>query len=73
MLSIAVAAIRIDRETERAVAETAERLSFDLDTQALARWFCGSRAWARCQIPIEDLLRFCDWILSGRGSKLENR
>ena len=69
-LSCAVAALRLDRETERKVTESAERLGVPISTRALALWFLGSLASTRYPGPVEDVLRFCDWLLSGRGSHI---
>ena len=69
-LSCSVAALHLDREEERKVAEGAMSLGISIEAQALALWLLGSRAATRYPGPIDDVLRFSEWILSGRSSHI---
>lgn len=69
-LSCAAAMLRLDRVAVQAVAQDAERLDISIEAQALTLWFLGGTAAARYPGPTENVLRFSEWILSGRGAHL---
>lgn len=68
-LSCTAATLRLDRVTVQAVVEDAERLGISIYAQALTLWFLGGTAAARYPGPTENVLRFSEWILSGRGAR----
>lgn len=68
-LSCTAATLRLDRVAVQAVVEDAERLGISIEAQALTLWFLGGTAAARYPGPSENVLRFSEWILSGRGAR----
>ena len=68
-LSCAAAMLRLDRVAVQAVANDAERLDISVEAQALTLWLLGGTAAARYPGPTENVLRFSEWILSGRGGR----
>lgn len=69
-LSCAVAMLQLDQATVQAVMESADRLGVPPNAQAVALWLLGSRAAVRYPGPIDSVLRFTAWLLSGRGSSI---
>lgn len=69
-LSINRSWLRITDELRREVSEAAAEVRASPEAVAVALWLLASPAAERQPGPALPVLRFCSWILSGRGSRI---